>query len=336
MVGFTLSPPRCLDACMGVQVTSQNYATAMFDMAMQREVVNGADNGWHHHRVIMPLDEQPAPMMNRDTLYSFVIADARGDLRVVLPETDGRYQSLHVVNSDHVTFAVEYGAGDYVIPAEGTTDFVVLNVRTQIDPNDPTDQAKVNAYQDQLVFEHLGGYEPSPFMATDWDLDSFSELHRHNVAIATRDGVRGTMGTVDAPVTLEDKNRGVSIATGLLPDRDAMYISQRLHVDPTVPNTATYAVPALRDPSLGFYSITVYGDDQYLKTDDGSILSDREIVLNADGQSFEVTYLGANSFDAGANRLQVPTPEFWINFRIYMPTDELLTSTIELPMPAPR
>ena len=148
----------------GVSVTKENYSRAMADMAMQREFVLGANNtSWHHHRTLMSLDKQPAPMMNRDTLYSFSIVDGGGDVAITLPQTDGRYQSLHVWDHNHVTVGVFYGAGRYIIPSNKTTDYFVANVRTQIDPKDPEDVKKANGYQDQLKLEFLNGYNPKPF-----------------------------------------------------------------------------------------------------------------------------------------------------------------------------
>ncbi|MDX1351002.1 MAG: hypothetical protein R3279_12170, partial [Putridiphycobacter sp.] len=81
--------PAVIDSKVGV--TKDNFAYAMADLAMQKEFVQGADNTWNHHRKPMPLDEQPAPLMNRDTNYSFAILDGGGDVAVTLPENDGRY-----------------------------------------------------------------------------------------------------------------------------------------------------------------------------------------------------------------------------------------------------
>ena len=43
--------------------------------------------------------------MNRDTLYSSVVLDLSKPVTMVMPETAGRYQSLHVINQDHYSFA---------------------------------------------------------------------------------------------------------------------------------------------------------------------------------------------------------------------------------------
>jgi len=91
-----------------VIVTQENFATAMTDLAMEKEVEQGGNLDWHHHRKTMALSEQPAPLMNRDTVYSFAVLDGGGDVAITLPENDGRYMSLNVMNHDHVTYKVFY------------------------------------------------------------------------------------------------------------------------------------------------------------------------------------------------------------------------------------
>ena len=316
-----------------VNVTKENFALAMADLAMQKEFAQGADNAWNHHRKPMPLDEQPAPLMNRDTDYSFAILDGGGDVAITLPEIDGRYMSLHVVNHDHITVDVFYGPGRYVIPASKTSDFFWANVRIQVNPNDPTDIKKVNEYQDQLKLEYLNGYQPESFQVTNWNMTEFKEVLATYVDIAKEQGVQGTMGTINAPVSLEDRNRGVSIATGLLPDKDAQYLtSQYTLVEDKVYKT-TYQVPEMKDPQLGFYSITMYGSDQYLKTDEGSTISNTEIELNPDGKSFDMYYVPKDQFAEAEynNKLLMPSQPFWICFRVYMPGESVINGDYKLP-----
>ncbi|WP_423192216.1 DUF1254 domain-containing protein [Cupriavidus sp. H18C2] len=138
-----------------VIVTDKNFARAMTDFAMQKEVEQGATNTWHHHRKTMALSEQPAPLMNRDTVYSFAVLDGGGDVAITLPKNDGRYMSLHIVNHDHTTYKVFYGPGRYVIPKSKSSDFFYANVRMQINDKDPADVQKVNQFQDELKIEYL-------------------------------------------------------------------------------------------------------------------------------------------------------------------------------------
>jgi len=318
-----------------VGVLMENYAEVMSDMAMQKEVELGATNKWHHHYKVMELDAQPAPMMNRDTKYSFAILDGGGDVAITLPETDGRYMSLHVWNHNHVTYKVLYGPGRYLIPAVATSDFFVANVRIQVDSKDPEDVKKASKFQDMLKIDYLNNYNPKAFKATNWDMETFKPVHKHYVGIANKKGINGSMGTIYNPVPLEDKNRGVSIGTGLLPNKDANYITANYNAEKGKTYKATYQIPELLDPKLGFYSITIYGDDQRLKTDKGSTLSNKDIKLNPDGKSFNINYVFEDDFGKQDNELIIPTESFWINLRVYMPGESVIKGKYVLPVVKP-
>lgn len=316
----------------GVSVNEENYAMAMADMAMNKEFQAGANNtNWHHHYNVMQLDKQPAPMMNKDTKYSFSIADGGGDVAITLPETDGRYMSLHVWNNDHITVRVYYGPGRYVIPASATSEYFVVNVRTQVDASDQEDVAQSSKYQDMLKLEYLNGYEPKPFKPTNWNMEDFKREHTKYVAIANEQGVGGTMGTIESPVSKQDVNRGISIATGLLPDADAAYLTANYHVDMGKSYTVTYEIPEMSNEDLGFFSITMYGSDQFLKTDQGSSISNREIKINRDGKTFDIQYVPKSAYGTGENQLIIPEEDFWINMRVYLPGESITSGEYQLP-----
>jgi len=52
--------------------------------------------------------------MNVDTIYSSLVLDLSEPAEITLPEIDGRYQSMHVVNQDHYMF-IEAQPGTYPI-----------------------------------------------------------------------------------------------------------------------------------------------------------------------------------------------------------------------------
>lgn len=323
-----------LDSNKAISVSSENYALSMFDMAMQNEFSKGGDNhSWHHHRTPMTLDKQPAPMMNRDTLYSFSVMDAREDIEIVLPESNGRYMSLHVLDHDHVTYKVFYGAGVYKIPANKTSDFILANVRIQMIASDLEDIKKANDLQDKIQVKHMNGYKPESFKVSNWNMSEFKVQHKKYVAIANKEGILGTMGTTENRVSTEDRNRGVSIATGLLPDEDAVYPSATYTLDKNKVYKVTYKVPEMTNKDLGFYSLTIYGDDQYLHTNEGASLSDQEIKLNADGKTFDIYYVSKEKFGTYENELIMPTNTFYINMRVYMPSKSMQEGSYELPSP---
>ncbi|MGR5222459.1 hypothetical protein ACPV4B_19740 [Vibrio parahaemolyticus] len=304
-----------------ITVTEENYSIAMHDLAMNVEAGNGARNDWNHHRTPIALDAQPAPMMNRDTLYSFVIADAQSDIKVTLPEMDGRYASLHVINHNHDTVYVFYGAGEHIIKAEETSDYINFFVRTQIDAANADDVAKANALQDQYKFEYVdASYEPQPFKVQNWDMNTFSPMHQKWVNIAQTQGIANAMSNLSEGIVVDQdaRNRGVAISTGLLPDAHASYKVAEYNIDKDICYTATYDRPVITEPEMGFFSMTIYDENQYLATDEHSTISDRDITFNED-DTFTIHYGNKASCGEVDNLLYIPTDDISINMRIYLP-----------------
>jgi hypothetical protein len=139
------------------------------------------------------------------------------------------------------------------------------------------------------------------------------------------------MGTLENPVSKEDVNRGISIATGLLPDADAAYLTANYQVEEGKSYTVTYDVPDMKDETLGFFSITMYGDDQFLKTDQGSSISNRDIKMNPDGRTFDIHYVPEGDYGTGDNQLIIPSEDFWINLRVYLPGESITKGEYNLP-----
>lgn len=318
-----------------VSVTPENYAFAELDVAMNEEVKHGATNTFYYHRMPMEIDKQPAVLMNRDTLYSFAIIDASHGATVHVPKGDGRYISLHVMDHDHTTEHVYYGEGDYKIDPDKASNFVVINIRTQVNPNDPEDIKKAHEIQDQYKVTFPEGYTPKAFKMIDWNMAELKKLQTHYRQLADKRGVSKTMGPRGA-YSQEDVNIGAAVATGLLPDQDAWYSFNTYKVSKNICYTATYPVPGMAKPELGFYSMTIYGDDLYLHTEKGSSLSNKELKLNPDGKTFTMHYGTEKTCGKDAQNLLIaPTDNWTLALRVYFPTQDIQDNKYKLPEPQP-
>jgi hypothetical protein len=236
---------------------------------------------------------------------------------------------------DHTTKDVEYGGGDYVVEPDSTTEFIVVNIRIQVNPNDPADVAKANAIQDEYKIIFPEGYTPKEFKVTDWNIDEFNTLKAKYVELADERGLSGTAAARGAATT-EERNIGAAAATGLLPTKDAWYSFHTYTVDKNTCYAADYAVPEMTDPNLGFYSMTIYGDDLYLHTEDGSSLSNHEIVPNDDGKTFTLHFGSPETCGVDAKNLLIaPTDNWTLAFRVYMPGESVQKDEYELPDPKP-
>jgi len=86
-------------------VNVSNFARAESDVAIKKMYDMVGLSNWIHLRMPTPIDQQSVIRMNRDTLYSSAVLDLSEPATVILPETGGRYQSLHIINQDHYSFA---------------------------------------------------------------------------------------------------------------------------------------------------------------------------------------------------------------------------------------
>nr|WP_314580840.1 DUF1254 domain-containing protein [uncultured Pseudomonas sp.] len=287
------------------------------------------------HHGLGYLSKQPAVLMNRDTLYSFAIIDASHGATIHVPKGDGRYTSVHVMQHDHVTDNVYYGGGEYAIDPKTVTDFVVVNIRTQVNPNDPADVAKANAIQDEYKVSFPSGYTPKAFKAIDWNQEQLKQIKAHYVESADTRGVSKTMGA-RGTISQDDINVGAAVATGLLPDQHAWYSFKSYKVKKDICYAATYPVPGMTNPQLGFYSMTMYGDDLYLHTEEGSSLSNHEIVPDKDGKTFTLHFGHPQSCGKDAENLLIaPTDNWTLAFRVYMPDKSVQNNEYKLPEPKP-
>lgn len=97
--------------------------------------------------------------------------------------------------------------GDYVIGPNSTTGFLVVNIRTQVNPHDPGDVAKANAIQDEYKIVFSDGYQPKSFKVTDWNMDEPNTLKAKNVKPANEQGLSGRMAA-RGEASLQKRNIG--------------------------------------------------------------------------------------------------------------------------------
>jgi hypothetical protein len=98
--------------------------------------------------------------------------------------------------------------------------------------------------------------------------------------------------------------------------------------DHRVCHKATYAVPE----NDAFWSLTVYGSDGYMKSDN-NIVSSANVKLNADG-TFDVYFGSLESCADVPNR--VDTTEGWnVLMRVYRPGQSVLEGAYTLPAATP-
>ncbi|MEM7277634.1 MAG: DUF1254 domain-containing protein [Pseudomonadota bacterium] len=307
------------------QVLPENFIRAETDLAFHRlQTRGGGPNAFSFLRAPTPLDAQSIVRMNRDTLYGAAIVDTANGASIEIPNIDdSRYISVQIIDNDHYTPAVFYEPGVHQIPT--ATRYVAAIVRVEIlDANSPSDIAQANAIQDQFVVRAASAV---PMPAPTWDMRSFLKLrnqYKQEFHQYAQFGVNwmGPRGEVDE----ETRHIVAAAGWGLLPSRDAMYINYNGGEDHQQCYVAAYRVP----DHQAFWSITVYGDDGYMKNN-SNVVNSRSVTLGEDG-GFDVYFGSQSACGQQVNRVDVT--EGW-NYvmRIYRPGPGVLDQSYRLPEP---
>lgn len=307
-----------------VKVTVLNFVRAETDTTLARYVKQGAFGKIFHIRQPTPIDRQDVIRMNRDTLYSAVIVDLTSPITIFKPESNGRFQSMLIINQDHSMQPVEHGHGsfDITIDAVGTR-YAMIVFRTFADANNPADIKAANELQDQiqLVQESTGSFE-----VPDWDENSLRKTRDLINALAkdaatTFRGFFGDSKKIDPIKHL----LGTAFGWGGNPDQAAMYVNNT----PAKNDGVTPYILKVRDvPVKGFWSVTVYNAKGFMeknslnaysfnnitakKQDDGSI------IINFGGDKNAPNYL--------------PIMKGWnYTVRLYEPEEKLLSDEWTFP-----
>jgi hypothetical protein len=309
-------------AILPVKVIPETYIRAESDRRFDDVAkMAGGVNRLYHFRSPTPLDKQNIVRMNRDTLYSMGIVDTSKGATISVPELPtNRYASAYLVDNDHYCPLVIYTSGTHELPKD--TKYLGVGIRIQVfNPKDPNEIALVNKLQDQFVIK-ANSADPLPEFR--WDLQSLQALTKQyekgSAQYSSFKGMMGPRGKVD------EKTRHIAAAAGwgLFPEWDATYLNYSGGHDPKVCHKATYQVPE----NNAFWSITVYGNDGYMKREN-NIVNSSNAKLDADG-TFTVFFGSEPSCGHVPNQLDV-TDGWNFVMRIYRPGPSVLDGTYRLP-----
>jgi hypothetical protein len=313
-----------------IPITVDNFNRAETDIYFGGSVKAAGLGKLQHFREPTPLDKQNVIRMNRDTLYSLSVFDLdAGPVTIALPNAGQRFMSMQVIDEDHYTPEVIYGAGGYTFTREKIgTRYVSLGVRILVDPADPEDIKQVHALQDAITVTQPGG--PGRFEAPNWDQASHKKVRDALLALAETlpDTKRmfGARGQVDPVRHLI----GTAFAFGGNPEKDALY----LNVTPSKNDGTTVHRLTVKDvPVDAFWSISVYNAEGHFQKNafDAYTLNNTTAKKNPDG-SVAVQFGGCDGKIANC----LPTVPGW-NYmvRLYRPRAEILNGAWTFPEAQP-
>ncbi|MGH8952393.1 MAG: DUF1254 domain-containing protein [Acidimicrobiia bacterium] len=311
-----------------VPVNFENFVqaeTARMFVDLQRAA--GGVNQLQHFRTPTPLDEQTVIRMNRDTLYSWAIADISRGATLTIPDAGDRYTSVMVVNEDQYINRIFHDPGDHELTVdEFDTPFVLVAVRTLVDPVDPDDVTAVNALQDQFG---LSAASDNPYQPVAYDEASLTATRQALLELGK--GLTGFERAFGSRDDVDPVRRliGAALGWGGLPEYEASYIN----VNPGLP-VGEYELTVTDVPVDAFWSISLYNDKGYFEPNDRNANSVNSItsIPNDDG-SITVHFGGCG--DERQNCL--PIMDGWnYTVRLYRPRPAILDGSWTFPTIATR
>lgn len=313
-----------------IPVTPDNFVRAESDLYFGNVVKDGGLGKFVNRREPATIDNQTIIRLNRDTLYSAAVFDLdAGPATITLPDAGGRFMSMQVIDEDQYTPPAIYKPGPHTLTKDQIkTRYVLIGVRTLVDPADPADLAQVHDLQDAIKVEQPGG--PGKFVVPAWDPVSQRKIRGALLALATTvtDTSRafGTKDQVD-PV---QRLIGAASAWGANPPKDATY----LNVVPTRNDGKTVYRLTVRDvPVDGFWSVSLYNDQGFYEKNELGAYTFNAITSKkgADG-SVDIQFGGCDGKVSNC----LPTPPKW-NYmvRLYRPREQILNGSWKFPEARP-
>ena len=309
----------------GVPVTVDNFIRAESDLYFSNMVKDGSFGKFLHRREPAAIDNQTVIRLNRDTLYSAAVFDLdAGPVTITMPDADGRFMSLMIINEDHYIPAVFYGAGSHTFTRQKIgTRYMVAAIRTFMNPVKPDDLKEVHELQDAI---QVSQKDAGKFEAPDWNQASQKKVRDALLVLGdTLPDLRKAFGRKEDVDPVRHLIATAS-AWGGNPDKDAMY----LNITPAQNDGVTPYQLTVKDvPVDAFWSISIYNAKGYFEpnTENAYSLNSVTAKKNADG-SVTVRFGGPD--DKAANYL--PIVKGW-NYmvRLYRPRAEILNGTWKFP-----
>jgi hypothetical protein len=300
-------------------VTADNFIRAESDLYFGKVVSDGGFGRLNHIRELTPMDKQLVVRSNRDTLYSAGVFDLDGGpVTITMPDPGGRFMSMQAITEDHYVPAVFYGQGEHTLTRDDVgTRYVMVAIRTLVNPNDEADLDEVHALQDAIAVQQDG---TGSFEIPDWDALSQKAVRGALLRLAaTLPDSKKMFGTKEDTDPVR-RLIGSAAAWGGNPEKDAIYFS----VHPAENDGAkVYRISVGQVPVDGFWSVTVYNKDGYFTPNARNAYSLNNITAQrGTGGVITIQFGGCDA--ATANCLPI-TPGWNYLVRLYRPQDSILS-----------
>lgn len=308
-----------------VPVTVDNFPRAETDMTIASYAKEGAFGRFMHSRTPPSIDDQKIVRMNRDTLYSFGVFDLdAGPITVTLPDAGKRYMMAQVLDEDQYTHEIVYAPGTKTYSKDQIrTRYLIITIRTLVDPQSEADMKEVHALQDKIKTEQASNGE---LVLPNWDSVSQSRIRDALKILGSTllgsDGMFGSKSEVDPIRYLI----GSAVGWGGNPRAAAIYVSGKPRDES---GTKIEKVTVKNVPVDGFWSISVYNAKGFFQKNDLNAYSLNNLTAKPDSDGGITVQFGGCKKDT-VNCLPI-TKDWNYTVRLYRPRADLINNQWKFP-----
>ena len=323
-----------------VKVTRDNFIKAETAHYFKKVVDKVGVNKFLYYPGIGSEDNQIVVRTNRDVLYAQGIFCVKGGLTITTPKAD-RLIIVQILDENHYDLGSVFSGETRTITEKDVSEgkFVQLTIRVGVkyDKNGKPDLDKANEVMHAIKAETKCNEPYNPPLYDPKGLDSLravltAEFNADPNKYTSKDGFGG-IGYRDTPEGLEAANMFVAIGWGGLTYNDAFYAMFNGKGDTEI----TFDKPDLDYEHGGFYSLTIYSKDGWIRSKEFSIGSER-IVPNKDGTITIHVVAEGTDLSKFKNAVeydpQVDNGEWTATFRLYKPkkgkADEVMQWGLDL------
>ncbi|HMN43912.1 MAG TPA: DUF1254 domain-containing protein [Povalibacter sp.] len=314
-----------------VPVTADNFVRAESDLYFGNIVKRGGFGRFDHNRGLAAVDDsQLVVRSNRDTLYSGAVFDLdAGPVTITTPDAGKRFMSMQVIDEDQYTHRVAYEPGSYTFTRNAIgTRYVIVFVRTFVDPGDPEDIRQVHALQNAIRTVQPGG--PGKFEVPHWDRTSQDKVRDALLVLASTLPDQRRMFGSKAEVDPVRFIIGAAMGWAGNPDKDAVYL---IGSPAKNDGKTNHELVVKNVPVDGFWSISLYDAKGYFVQNEYNAYSFNNVTARkSDDGSIRIQFGGCD----GKIPNCLPIMNGW-NYivRLYRPRPEVLDGTWNFPEAKP-
>ena len=283
----------------------------------------GGINRFFHFPGLTRFGDNWVVSVNNDTVYSVVIVDAREGFTITVPALGDRFVWLHIQDFNHTFVDYTWSSGEHhYTEGEVDTDYVIAGLRIATSGTE-ADQAFIrDTLQPQARIQAASSipFEPQADPEVTRTVRA-ALLPAYERLADTYDTVKYDIRAV---TDWERWTYTMAGQFGLSPEDTAMYPA---FAPPGTQGERLYRASFDAVPAGAFFSLTVYGPDRFLMSDEGAIVSSNRPDFKArpDG-AFDVVFGGTQARRLaereGVNYLHTPQDGWSGILRAYRPDVE--------------